>query len=292
MIYSFLYVIIYSCASVFIEKLYFSIPPLFSLMITASIATLYFNLVNIGKLKPIYLACWHEKKMWLAIMISVLVMWCCTMTGPGLIGASLNNFMYFGWLGVLGFISLGLQKEKKSRSKLYFGLMIVGLMAIAIFDTVNHGLTKGNILGLLIGIIGGTASFIYLKQSQILLSKIKLSATQILAIRFYLTIIVLFFVIPKDSFSLYLTWKSMGELIILAFMSLIIPLFFMQKALEKITSEQNAIIMSLSPVVTAFIQELLFNNVEFKFIVVYLLYFSIILASYFVNKYKTVRIIV
>lgn len=284
MIYSFLYVLIYSCASVFIEKLYFNISPFFSLMITATIATLFFNLINTGKLKVIYAACWREKKLWLGIMMSVLVMWCCTMTGPGLIGASLNNFMYFACLGMLGFISLGIAKGRNGKNNLYFALVIGILIVITVFDKVNHTFNEESVLGLLIGIIGGTANFIYLKQSQVLIDRIKLSATQILAIRFYLTIIVLFFLIPRDSFNLYLTWWNIFELITLSFMSLIIPLFFMQKALEIITSEQNAIIMSISPVVTATIQQVIFSNVQFKFIVIYILYFLIIVASYFINR--------
>ena len=46
MIYSFLYVLSFSIALIIIQKLDLSIPPLFSLLITASIATVYFNLIN------------------------------------------------------------------------------------------------------------------------------------------------------------------------------------------------------------------------------------------------------
>jgi vacuolar-type H+-ATPase subunit I/STV1 len=46
MIYSFLYVLAMSIAIVLIQKLDMSIPPLFSLLITASIASFYFNIIK------------------------------------------------------------------------------------------------------------------------------------------------------------------------------------------------------------------------------------------------------
>jgi len=104
-IYSFFYVITFSLAAILIQKLYFSISPFFSLLITASIATLYFNLINFGKLKTIYRHCWGEKQLWLAIMATILVMWSCTMSGPGLVGASFYTFLIFSWMGTLGFLT-------------------------------------------------------------------------------------------------------------------------------------------------------------------------------------------
>src|ERR1700736_3698265 len=104
MIYSFLYVYVFSVALVLIQKLDVSIPPLFSLLITASIASLYFNIINRHQLKKTYAHCFENKKQWFWVMLIVLVMWATTMIGPGQIGASLFNFIYFAWLGMLGFM--------------------------------------------------------------------------------------------------------------------------------------------------------------------------------------------
>ena len=292
MIYSFLYVLIYSCASVFIEKLYFSLSPLFSLMITATIATLYFNIINIGKLKVLYKACWQEKKMWLAIMVTILVMWCCTMIGPGLVGASLYNFLYFSFLGTIGFISLSIADWHKSRSKFYFGLALVLLILVAVIDQLMNADNKVSIMGICLGLLGGLSAFVYFKQSKIIIKRIQLTATQILAMRFYLTILVLLVIVPKSSFVTFLTLNNIWQLVLLALMSLIIPLYCQQKALEKISAEKNAIILSLSPAVTAMIQAVVFHNINYKFVIIYILYFSIIFASYLVSRYKLARTIV
>ena len=284
MIYSFLYVIVFSVAAVMIQKMYFSVSPFFSLLITATIATLYFNLVNIGKLKMMYNACWKEKWLWLSIMLTVLVMWNCSMIGPGLIGASLYNFLYFAWLGMLGFVFLSLQDFNKNRIKLYLGVCVLVLLAVIIVIEFHHGFSRNVLMGILLAFIGGTSAFVYFKQSQAILKKVKLSATQILGVRFYLTVIVLFVMLPKGSFDLYFTVKNSLELGLLAFLSLIIPLYFQQKALEKISSEQNAIIMSLCPVSIAFLQELIFKDVTLSYIFIYLSYTSIVVISYFLSK--------
>src|SRR5260221_289840 len=102
MIYSFLYVLIFSIALVLIQKLDIIIPPLFSLLVTATIATIYFNLINKTSLKKIYAHCFQNKTDWCFVMCIVLVMWSTTMVGPGKVGASLFNFIYFAWLGTLG----------------------------------------------------------------------------------------------------------------------------------------------------------------------------------------------
>ena len=36
------------------------------------------------------------------------------MIAPGIIGASLHGFLYFAWLGALGFFALGLKDRQKN----------------------------------------------------------------------------------------------------------------------------------------------------------------------------------
>ncbi len=281
MIYSFLYVIISSFGTVFIEKLYSHITPFFSLIITASIATIFFNIINIGKLKATYLACLQEKKLCLAIMFTILVMWSVSMIGPGLIGASFFLFIYFSCLGMLGFLSLSIIDWKKNHSRIYFFFSLLILVAVSLWDFFNSSSGKSAMIGVALSLIGGTSSFVYFKQSQLLIKRVSMSATQILAIRFYLTILIMFVILPKGSFATYFNVTNILQLVVLAIASIIAPLYFMQKALEKISTERHSIILSLSPIAAGLLQELLFQNVEIKFIIIYFIYFIIIVASHF-----------
>ena len=286
MIYSFLYVLVFSVALILIQKLDLSIPPLFSLLITASIASLYFNMINRHHFKKIYADCLVNKKEWFLVMVIVLVMWVTTMIGPGKIGASLFNFIYFAWLGMLGFMLLSLQNWQEHRIKFYFGLCLFLLIIINVFFELQSSFSLDTIYGISLALLGGTFSFIYFKKSQALAKNANLSATQVLAVRFYLAIIVLFLILPKQHMEQYFTFSNSFNLIVLAFFSLIIPLYFSQKALEKITSEQHAIINSLCPLVTGVLQELIFKDIKNEQMTVYFLYTLAIICFYFINKYN------
>ncbi len=280
MIYSFMYVFVFSFSAVLIQKLYFNISPLFSLLISASIATIVFNIINIRKLKETYRKLWSQKAACVGIMVTILVMWNCTMIAPGLIGASVSTFIYFAWLGMLGLLISGMD----DRLKLYAGLFVLLLIALVIGINISHEFSRNILFGIILSIIGGTSSYVYFKQSQSLINKTQLSAIQILSFRFLLTIIALFAVLPKGSFFIYSTWENYLELTLLAITGLIVPLFFMQKALEKISSEQNAIIISLTPVFISFLQEFIFKDVNFKYIVIYLLYTLAISSPYILKN--------
>lgn len=286
MIYSFLYVLVFSIALVLIQKLDVSIPPLFSLLVTATIASLYFNIINKNHIKKIYTDCFENKKQWFMVMIIVLVMWTTTMIGPGKIGASLFNFIYFAWLGMLGFMMLSLKNWQEYRIKFYFGLCLLLLIVANVFFELHSSFSYDALYGIVMALLGGTASFIYFKQSQALAKNANLTATQVLAVRFYLAIIILSLIVPKNQIHDYLTLSNSFSLVLLAFFSLIIPLYFSQKALEKITSEQHAIINSSCPIVTGILQQIVFNDIKSEQMVIYFLYTLAIACFYFISKYS------
>jgi drug/metabolite transporter (DMT)-like permease len=279
MIYSFLFVLAASMGAVMTQFVDTHIPPFLSLFIAGIIATLFFNLINITKIKHIYIGCWQQKWLYLAIMLTILVMWICTINGPGLIGASLYILLYFTWLGILGFSSQYLINRNENSKKLYFAIGALLLLIVAIGADLGPKFSLKDLLGVFLSIVGGTSAFIYFKQSQAIMKKAQLSATQILAVRFYLTIIVAWAFIPHEAFKNYFTLINFSEILFLAILSLIIPLFFQQKALEKITAEKNAIIMSLTPTATGFIQEVIFHNVSKIYFLIYVCYFILIICS-------------
>lgn len=281
-----MYVLVFSVALILIQKLDVSIPPLFSLLVTASIASLYFNIINKNDLKKTYADCFENKKQWILVMLIVLVMWGTTMIGPGEIGASLFNFIYFAWLGMLGFKLLSFQDWKKHQIKFYFGLCLLLLIFANVFFELQSSFSYKSIYGISLALLGGTFSFVYFRQSQALAKNARLSATQVLAVRFYLAIAVLMLILPKHSVASYFTASSLFSLVLLAFCSLIIPLYFSQKALEKITSEQHAIINSLCPIITGILQEIFFNDLRIEQMAIYFLYALAISCFYFINKYN------
>ena len=278
--YSLLFVIICSCSGILVQKLYFLVPPTFSLLITSCIATAYFNLINLKKLKHTYQLCVKEWRLWLAIMTVIAIMWYCTMNAPGLIGAAVYNFLYFAWLGTLGFFFLSFKNRHIQRHPLYSGLFSLLLIIALLSDFFwRHGFSQKELIGVALSFIGGTTSFIYFKQTQILTKRISLSATQILASRYFLTIFFMATLTPFQHVAGYITITNVSLLITLSIISLIAPLYCIQKALEKISSEHNAIYVSLTPIVTAFLQEVFFHNVNFHYLIIYILYTLMMVTS-------------
>lgn len=223
-------------------------------------------------------------------MLIVLIMWSTTMIGPGKIGASLFNFIYFSWLGMLGFISLSLKNWREYKIKFYFGVSLFFLIIASIFLELRLSFTNQTLYGIFLALAGGTSSFIYFKNSQTLAKKAHLTATQILAVRFYLSVIILFIIVPKDHIASYLSFNNIASLTLLAFLSLVIPLYFSQKALEKISTEQHAIINSLCPIITGILQQITFNDLKKEQMIIYTLYFISIICFYLIAKYtKTIQ---
>ncbi|NNM59622.1 MAG: hypothetical protein HKM04_07385 [Legionellales bacterium] len=284
MIYSVIFVFMTAFSMLFVQHLDATIPAMLSLFMTTIIAVCYFNFVNLNNLKSIYNTCWKHKKLWLAMMISVFVMRAGAMIAPGIIGASLHGFLYFSWLGALGFLSLGWQDWQKNGVKFYCGLCIVSLIIVNICFALNNTFSEKILFGLFCSLISGTSAFVYFKQSQTIIKTMQLSASKILAIRFYLTIPLAFAFLPFNDLTKYFSFESLSSIILLAFISMIIPLYFSQKALEKITSEQNAIIMSFCPALTAVFQEIIYQDVTIQSGFVYLLYSVIITSFYFIQK--------
>lgn len=288
--YSLLFVVICSCSGVLVQKLYFLVSPALSLLVTACIATAYFNLVNLNRLKATYRYCWRERKLWLAIMLIVALMWYCTMNAPGLIGAALYNFIYFTWLGALGFLFLSFSQKHGTLKHLCAGICSLFLIAILLTDFFyQHGVSLKELLGIFLSIVGGTTSFIYFKQTQALTQRTSLSASQVLATRYFLTIFLMIALLPLHHQNVPLSFTTICWLVVLAFISLIAPLYCIQKALEKISSEHNAIYVSLTPIVTALIQEVVFHDVNFHYLIVYGLY-TLMMVFYGLPRRKNISL--
>lgn len=271
------------------QHLYYVVPPTLTLLIISTIATLYFNIINYGQLKLVYSQCWTQKKMWLAIMTTILIMWFCSTNGPGLLGAASFRFCYFSWLGVIGFSSAFLgQKHAKTQNLISAALTII-LILILVYTQLYEHLSQSTLAGFVLAFIGGTTTFVYFKQSKILLKRTKLSSSQILSVRFYLCIIVFLPLLFVNHASQYLNIENISLLFLSATLSLIIPLYCVQKALTQISSEQNAIIISSAPLLTAFIQELVFSKIPAGYLLIYIAY-SLILGVNYYLKHKNIKL--
>lgn len=272
MFYSWIYVIVNSLSALLRQISGNYLPPSIVLFIGCSIAVIYFHAIQLQKMKEVYYQCWQHKKQWMKISISVAFVWVCAIYSPTMIGASLYTFLFFSIMGALGTLSLYYQSNYKQKSYLIsaIGLCLLITMAIGPALTNKHFAAE-QIIGIVLACAGGIAGFIYSKQSSEFVKQTSISATQILAIRFYLTIAISIALMPSHPF-VHLSATNLLISLSIGVFSLIIPLYLVQKGIETVGPEMNAIIVSITPFVATIFEELYFHNIDRTLFVICTLY--------------------
>lgn len=271
MIFSWIYVLLNALSAILRQIGGNIVAPSLILLIGSFFAILYFHAVNLHKVKFVYQRCWFQKRNWLILNIYVTVMWLSAVYAPSMIGGPLYIFIFFSILGIFGSLSLFFRDAKQSASQVISLLGLVGLLIFVLYDNIILSFTVREVLGISYAVIGGVSIYFYSKQSAAFMKSTQLSATQVLAIRFYLTIFVCTFLAPKQPFAT-LNFSNLLLVLAIALFCLIVPLYFVQKGIEKAGPEMNAIITSTTPFATAALEKLYYPTSPQKYFSIYILY--------------------
>ena len=282
MIYGLLYVLCMSFSSVLVEKAGLKFSPALILVFGSLLALLYFNLINIKQLKQIYQVCWQHKWETLLINFSVFIIWMATVYGIVYAGAAVFIFVFFATIGLSAYLVEYTQQYKK---RLLFSIVLIIILLIIMTALhVHPPRASAKLKGILLGILGGAVGYYYLRLSGRLMQKTKMRATQVLAIRFYLTIILGYFLIPADAIT-DLTINNIGFIFVIICFNLIIPLYFMQKAVGAVGSEFTALLISCTPLMTAVMETLILQKVPRFDFIIYLVY-ALIVGIPYIKKFR------
>jgi len=272
-----------SFSSVLLEKAGLNFSPALTLVFGSLLALLYFNLINIKKLKQTYLACWHHKKETLLINCSVFIMWLATVYGIVYAGAAVFVFVFFATMGLTARLIEYMQQHKK---RLLFSITtIIILLVIMVVFHVQPPLATSKLKGISLGLLGGVVAYYYLRLSGQFMKKTEMRATQVLAIRFYFAVIFGYFFIPAEAIS-DLTPANIGFIFVIICLNLIIPLYFMQKAVGKAGSELTAILISCTPLMTAVMEILVLQKVPHLDFLIYFIY-VLVVSIPFIKKSRS-----
>lgn len=270
MSYSWIYVIVNAFSAVLRQISGDFISPALLLLCSCYLAVCYFHLVNLHEVRRIYKQCWQHKSTWVSLSILVACIWLAAIYSPGYIGASLYTFLFFATNGMLGMASRYSQGTHKSISHAIslFGLLAL-MIVVVVISNLQH--TAHQSLGIVLAIFGGISGFVYSKQSSRFMKTAHLSASQVLAVRFYLTIVICLFLLPQHAVA-QLTMPNIFLALMVSIFCLIIPLYFVQKGIEKAGPELNAIIASTVPLAATILEEAYLHNVNQRLFMVCLLY--------------------
>ena len=123
------------------------------------------------------------------------------------------------------------------------------LLIIAPFILFN-----GQLYGALLAILGGVITLFYNTATYRLTSKIQITASQTIAIRFWILFIILILTTGKNLNTHLLTFITIEKIFVLAFLSFILQIWLAQKGVFAIGVKYHGIILSLTPLATLILQ--------------------------------------
>lgn len=222
--------------------------PFFSLFCTTLLGIIYFNVVNISKLREIYCACFQEKYLWILISLCVSGNWITTFYALSQINPFVFLFTYFSSSAIVGAFFQYL--KTKQHASMMIAILLL-LMLFIFFEFHHVGYSFSLVAGISSAIASAFFGYGYRRTSVTFSQKTKLSATGVLAVRFYLLLLI--------AFILSLMQKQFGvinlhvgvQFIVLSVVTFLIPLYCMQRSVLLIGAEYFSILTSLCPAITA-----------------------------------------
>lgn len=283
--YTFIYIILTAISMVFINHAATFLPPALTLFLGTIIAIITFHLINIRQIKNIYQQAWKTKWLWLRMMCAVTAMWVSTIYGPAYATPAVYILIYFAANCILGTVF-----SYSDDKNIYWLVSGAGVLICTALITLHYMnafiMTEHTMLGMLMGLVGGLATYIYSKQSYAFSKENKFSATQILMVRFWLVEIFCLFLLPASPQS-YLTSHTLLIIFGIALASLILPIFFVLKGILAIGAEKSSMLCGLIPAVTYILQTIILHHPYNIFILLLYLLTGIFIALPYIVKLKT-----
>ncbi len=241
-----IYVILSSLAFVFLDHLMVALDPLIALLAMSSIALLFFNLLSINKIISTYRACWQHKVLYFWMSVGLAVDWICMVYASHKSDPFVAMAALFVSLALIGFLCLSWTDRSIHRliSVILLGFSLILLWFFYKVPT-NHSVS----LGILLGAMAGGAFYLYIVNSAKLSLLGGLNSLQILSTRFWLLWIVAFIFVPKADLWINI-YQNLQMLIPISFASLIIPIYFNQRAIQKLGANLTAVFIASVPPVT------------------------------------------
>ncbi len=254
------YILCVAFVSVIRAKLLFALSPITLLLISSSLASVYFHLINYKHGYSFYNK-FSNRKLALVVLNSVVaLMWFATYYSIYFSSAVIFVFEFFM---VGGFLSIILRQGLVFSQKIML-LLFIGLIFAPFF------IYKAQYLGIFLGITAGGFGFLYNILSGQIASSLKINASQILASRFWLLILVSVVLLPKD-FLAQLSFYTLIATMLTIVLSFILQLWLNQKSVSTIGGQESSYIASFAPALTFLAQGIVLSNWVFPMLLLSLM---------------------
>lgn len=241
-----IYVILTAVSFVFLNQLISEIDPWLALLVMSGIALAGFNGANFSKITASYQVIWREKLLWVFMAATLAIDWISMVFASYYSDPFIAMAALFIATAFFGFAQL-YWRQRRLAYLCSCGLLIL----VMIFTLFSYHILNGksSFIGIVLGLAAGGAFYGYIASSARLAKRGNLNSLQVLATRFWGVFIVALFFVNWQQF-LQLDLKQFGQLLLVSFGALIIPIYFNQQAIAKIGAEAVAVFISMVPPLT------------------------------------------
>lgn len=248
MIYSMIFAALIAITAIFVEDAVDRYPLWFSVFFHTLMTIIIFTVFSFRKIRETYAAC-RKNLLWTfyLLLFSLLIYVLCFFS-TDLIGGSPYNTFYFAVSGFLGY-SFAKDDAVKLSSRLTAAALGLLILLFAAYRMLYIGKPHDEFLGILAAIFASCSGFAYAVYSAKFALAEGLSSSQIVSVRFYLLLLVSFFLLPPDTKDL-ITATSMAYMFLLALTGMALSVYFLQKGILAVGAEKNAIVVAFVPFLT------------------------------------------
>jgi hypothetical protein len=243
------YILCVAFISVIRAKLLLSLSPIIVLLISSTLASIYFHLINYKNSFTLYKKFFNRKLSFIALNFIVALMWFATYYSIYFSSAAIFVFEFFMVGGFLSMVS----HQRLIISQKIMILFFSGLIFAPLF------IYKTQYVGVCLGIIAGGCGFLYNIWSDRIASFLNINASQILASRFWLLILVSTALLPNN-FSTQLSFYTLSTTIFITVVSFILQIWLNQKSVLTIGGKESSYIASFAPALTFLVQGTVLGN--------------------------------
>lgn len=237
--------------AVAVNKLEASGDPFTIVFFTFLFTTAFFTLINLPNIRMFWSNLCSSPKQLLTINIVSVVIWLGVFWSLKYLNPAESLCVYMSMTPIATLLfTIKLANINQYKKDIFYGVAIIILLSALVIDTVYMVPNKWwIILGVIFALAAGITGAFYNVFSQKMHKQNNFTATQVLAMRFYLLLLIsLFMSLHDQTFSTTLQQISWLTFLGLALLSSVLPLFFKQQAIIFIGARKISYVMPFTPV--------------------------------------------
>ncbi len=266
-IHAILYIILIAASTVYVERLSSSIDVNILNFSVTVIAWIFFNVLNIRRCRYAYKSIKNDPIIWLIISLFIAGSWIASYISTVLSAADFASAGIFLTVAICGSL----------HKKLY----VKATMCILSLAACYYYSCKAWYQPLLYAVISGSSLYGYIFFSKQFSERNKLTAYDVLSIRFFPLLLISFTLMiwlsPSKSFHVFYDKNLVIHILLLSFFNRVLPMMCFQPAAHNLSAKQFSFLLSFAPLATYIFQGLVDHNFPVS------LFIAVLLATFSLN---------